>query len=294
LHVDLTALRMCGAYEDSALIANGWAQGQGVGRQVRALQATSADGVSLYVRPEPGNAAEVSLIAQSLERLRQLSGPGGLVILDSACGHPKTLCEIARAGLHFIVPLRAQSGFRERFLADVGPDRLRALRYVSAREQRLPSKLRTKYRGALGDWKVSDPETGETRRFRVAYIHSSEEQEQVAAARERALRKAEEQLQRVKNGLGGRYYKTRKQVETRVARIIDTNIEGLITTATGTRNGKPTLTFKRNQDAIAATARTASSYERRCSSRSPAAYAACAWIACVNAISQSGVSRPRK
>jgi hypothetical protein len=256
LHVDLTALRMCGAYEDSALIANGWAQGQGVGRQVRALQATSADGVSLYVRPEPGNAAEVSLIAQSLERLRQLSGPGGLVILDSACGHPKTLCEIARAGLHFIVPLRAQSGFRERFLADVGPERLRALRYVSAREQRLPSKLRTKYRGTLGDWKVSDPETGETRRFRVAYIHSSEEQEQVAAARERALRKAEEQLQRVKNGLGGRYYKTRKQVETRVARIIDTNIEGLITTATGTRNGKPTLTFKRNQDAIAATART--------------------------------------
>jgi len=256
LHVDLTALRVCGAYEDSALIANGWAQGQGVGRQVRALQATSADGVSLYVRPEPGNAAEVSLIAQSLERLRQLSGPGGLVILDSACGHPKTLCEIARAGLQFIVPLRAQSGFRERFLADVGPERLRALRYVSAREQRLPSKLRTKYRGALRDWKVSDPETGETRRFRVAYIHSSEEQEQVAAARERALRNAEEQLQRVKNGLGGRYYKTRKQVETRLARIIDTNIEGLITTTTATRNGKPTLTFKRNQDAIAATART--------------------------------------
>ena len=109
------------------------------------------------------------------------------MILDSACGHPKTLCEIARAGLQFIVPLRAQSGFRERFLADVGPERLRALRYVSAREQRLPSKLRTKYRGALRDWEVSDPETGETRRFRVAYIHSSEEQEQVAAARERAL-----------------------------------------------------------------------------------------------------------
>ena len=178
------------------------------------------------------------------------------MILDSACGHPKTLCEIARAGLQFIVPLRAQTGFRERFLADVGAGRLRALRYVSAREQQLPSKLRTKYRGALRDWEVTDPETGETRRFRVAYIHSSEEHREMAAARERALRKAEEQLQRVKNGLGGRYYKTRKQVETRVARIIDTNIEGLITTTTGTRNGKPTLTFTRNQDAIAAAART--------------------------------------
>jgi hypothetical protein len=256
LHVDLTALRVAGAYEGSALIANGWAQGQGVARQVRALQAASSDGVSLYVRPEPGNAAEVSLIAQSLERLRQLSGPGGVLILDSACGQPKTLCEIARAELSFIVPLRVQTGFRERFLADVGHERLRALRYVSGRERRLPAELRSRYRGALADWEVTDPETGETRRLRVAYIHSSEEQRETAAARERALRKAEEQLQRVRNGLGGRYYKTRKQVEKRIARIVGTNLEGLITTTTGTRKGRPTLSWAREQEAIAAAAQT--------------------------------------
>ena len=131
-----------------------------------------------------------------------------------------------------------------------------ALRYVSQREQSLPPQLRTSYRGALRDWEVTDPETGETRRFRVAYIHSSEEHRETAAARERALAKAEEQLQRVKNGLGGRYYKTRKQVETRVARILDTNIDGLITTTTATRNGKPTLTWARDHDAIAAAAQT--------------------------------------
>jgi hypothetical protein len=256
LHVDLTALRVCGAYEDSALVANGWAQGQGVGRQVRVLAAATADGVSLYVRPEPGNAAEVSLIAQSLERLRDLSGPGGLLILDSACGHPKTLCEIARADLRFIVPLRAQTGFRDRFITDVGDSALRAVRYVSQREQRLPAELRTRYRGALTDWEVTDPDTGQARQFRVAYIHSSEEHRETAAARERALAKAEQQLQRVKNGLGGRYYKTRKQVDTRVARIITPNIEGLITTTTSTRNAKPTLTFKRDHDAIAAAAQT--------------------------------------
>jgi Domain of unknown function (DUF4277)/Transposase DDE domain len=256
LHVDLTALRVCGAYEDSALVANGWAQGQGVGRQVRALQAATADGVSLYVRPEPGNAAEVSLIAQSLERLRQLSGPGGRLILDSACGHPKTLCEIARADLQFIVPLRAATGFRDRFITDVGHAGLSALRYSSQREQKLPPELRTRYHGALRDWELTDPETGEARRFRVAYIHSSEEHRETAAARERALAKAEEQLQRVKNGLGGRYYKTRTQVEKRVARIISPNLEGLISTTTSTRNGKPTLTFKRDHDAIAAAAQT--------------------------------------
>jgi hypothetical protein len=256
LHVDLTALRVRGAYEHSALVAKGWAQGQGVERQVRALQAATADGVSLYVRPEPGNAAEVSLIGQSLERLRELSGRGGLLILDSACGQPKTLCEIARADLQFIVPLRAQTGFRERFLADVGDDGLGALRYVSQRQRELPAQLRTRYRGALRDWRVTDPETGDSHRFRVAYIHSSEEQSETAAARERALTKAEEQLQRVRNGLGGRYYKTRKQVDARVARIIGTNVEGLIRATTGTRNGKPTLTWRRDADAIAAAART--------------------------------------
>jgi hypothetical protein len=256
LHVDLTALRVCGAYENSALVANGWAQGQGVGRQVRVLQAATADGVSLYVRPEPGNAAEVSLVAQSLERLRDLSGPGGLLILDSACGHPKTLCEIARADLRFIVALRAQTGFRERFLADVGADGLAAIRYVSQREQDIAPELRTRYHGALTDWEVTDPETAETRRFRVAYIHSSEEHREIAAARERALSKAEEQLQRIHNGLGGRYYKTRTQVEKRVARIIGPNIDGLITTRTGTRNAKPTLTWTRNHDAITAAGQT--------------------------------------
>jgi hypothetical protein len=256
LHVDLTALRVSGAYEGSALIAKGWAQGQGVERQVRALQAASADGVSLYVRPQPGNAAEVALIGQSLERLRELAGAGGLLILDAACGQPKTLCQIARSQLRFIVPLRVQTGFRGRFLADVGRDGLRALRYVSQRERGLPAELRTRYRGALRDWEMADPETAELHRFRVAYIHSSEEQREVASARERALTKAEAALERVRNGLGGRHYKTRRQVDARVARILTGQVENLITVKTGTRRGKPTISWERDHDAIAAAART--------------------------------------
>ena len=256
LHVDLTALRVMGAYEGSALVANGWAQGAGVARQVRALQAASADGISLYVRPEPGNAAEVTLIAQSLERLRALTGPNGLLILDSACGQPKTLCEIARAGLQFIVPLRVQTGFRERFLADVGHDGLRALRYVSQRERTRPAHRRTRYHGALRDWPLTDPQTGHTHGLRVAYIHSSEEAREVAAARARALETAEAALERIRNGLGGRYYKTRRQVDARVARILTGQLEQLITVKTGTRHGKPTISWQRDHDAIAAAART--------------------------------------
>jgi hypothetical protein len=255
LHVDLTTLRVAGAYEDSALVAKGWGPDRRVCRQVRALQATSADGVSVYVRPDPGDAAEVALIGASLERLRELAGPG-LIVCDAACGWPKTLCQIARSGLSFIVPLRASTGFRERFLAELGDRRMRPLRYIAQREQRLPPARRTRYRGALRDWEITDPESGEPLRLRVAFIHSSEEQREVVAARERALARAEAALERVQRGLGGRHYKTRRQVDARVAKILTGQVAGLICVATATRGGRPTLSFWRDEQAIAAAAAT--------------------------------------
>jgi hypothetical protein len=254
LHVDLTTVRVAGAYEHSALVAKGWGSDRRVARQVRALQAATADGVSLYLRPDPGSAAELTLVGAALERLLELSRPGMLMIGDSALGRPKTLCEIDRAGLQFIVPLRADTGFKERYLTELGPGRLRPLGYVAERERRLPAELRTRYRGALLPWELEDPETGERRRFRVAYIHSSEEAREVANARERALTKAEEQLGRVQRGLGGRYYKTKTQVQRRVGQIIGRNIERLICVRVGSRAGKPTLSYRRDDAAIAATA----------------------------------------
>jgi transposase len=256
LHVDLTTLRVAGAYERSALVAKGWGADRRVARQVRVLQATTADGVSLYARPDPGNKAELTLIGQALERLRALTGPGGLVVCDSACGHPKTLTQIAAADLRFVVALRVSTGFRERFLSDVGHDALRKLDYVAARERRLEPEQRTRYRGALRDWQITDPATNQPLKLRVAYIHSSEEAREVSAARERALVKAEQALARVQRGLGGRYYKTKAQVDNRVAQILTSQLHGLLSVTTATRNGRPTLTHRRDDEAIAAAAAT--------------------------------------
>lgn len=257
LHVDLTTVRVTGAYEDSALVAKGWGSDRHVARQVRTLQAATADGVSLYLRPDPGNCSELALVGASLERLAALAKPGVLMVCDSALGQPKPLCQIQRAGLRFIVPLKTTTGFRERYLGDVGPGALQAIRHVAEREKRLPPKLRTRYRGVLRDWNLDDPETGEPRCFRVAYIHSSEEQQQVAAARERALGKAEDELTRVRNGLGGRYYKTATQVQRRIGQIVGTNIQGLIGVTVGQdQAGRPTIDFKRNEDAIGRATRT--------------------------------------
>jgi hypothetical protein len=253
LHVDLSTVGVAGAYEHSALIAKGWASDRRVARQVRTLQACTADGTVLYSRPDPGNASELTLVGASLERLLQLSGPGLLIVCDSAMGQPKTLREIDDAGVRFVVPLRASAGFRERFLQDVGHAALQRVRYVPEREAKLPRAQRTRFKGALRDWQITSSDQPPLK-LRVAYIHSSEEATQVADARERALVKAEDALERMRNGLGGRYYKTRSQIERRIGQIVGVNITGLIDATVSTRKGKLTLTWHRNQQAIATTA----------------------------------------
>jgi hypothetical protein len=254
LHLDLTTVRVAGAYEASALVGQGWGP-EGIARQLRVLEAVNGEGVPLYLRPEPGDAAELSLVGAGLERLASLLPPGLLVCCDSVLGHVKNLCAAERAGLRFICPLRADTGFAARFLAEVGHGGLRPLDYVSRRERRLPPARRVRYRGALRPLELSDPETGERRSFRVAYIWSSEEARSVAEARQRALGKAEQALARVERGLGGRYYKTRKEVDDRVAAIL-APVKGLLEVTSGTRAGKPTVRWRRNEQAIAEAAAT--------------------------------------
>ena len=252
LHVDLSTVGVSGAYEDSALVAKGWASDRRVARQVRTLQASTPDGTVLYSRPDPGNAAELTLVGASLERLLAVSGPGLLIVCDSAMGQPKTMREIDQAGVRFVVSLRASAGFREQFLTDAGHGALRAVRYVPEREHQLPPSRRTVFKGVLRDWEIAASDTQAPLKLRVAYIHSSEEATQVADARERALVKAEDALERMRNGVGGRYYKTQEQIERRIGQILGINITGLIdVTVTTTRDAKLTVTWQRNHDQIA-------------------------------------------
>jgi hypothetical protein len=250
LHVDLTTVGVTGAYEHSALVAKGWASDRRVARQVRTLQASTADGTVLYSRPDPGRAAELTLVGACLERLLAISGPGMLIVCDSAMGQPKTMREIDQAGVRFVVPLRASAGFRERFLTDVGHQALRPVRYLPEREAKLPPGQRTRFKGALRDWEIPGSDKHPPLVLRVAYIQSSEEATQVADARDRALLKAEDALQRMRNGLGGRYYKTQAQVERRIGQILGVNIAGLIDVTVTTADGKLTLAWHRNHDAI--------------------------------------------
>jgi hypothetical protein len=257
LHLDLTSVRFAGSYPDSQMVQKGWGSDRQVARQVRTLQACTPNGISLYLRPHPGATAEVTALGAALETLQALLPPGLVVVADSGFGHLSTLCALTRKKLRFVVPLRADTGWSQRFDADVGTlDRLQVLNYVAERQRRLSPDHRTCWRGLLRPFPVTDPDTGEHVDLNVAYIWSSEEASSVAAARERALAKAEAELTRVRNGLGGRYYKTLKQVEAKCARIVHGRIEPLLRVQIGQDDrGRPTLSWSRDPDAITAAAR---------------------------------------
>ena len=222
LHVDLTALRMTGAYEDSALVAKGWAQGQGVDLQVRALQASSADGVSLYLRPDPGSAAELTVIGSSLERLRSLaeSNAGGpaLLVCDSAIGQPKTLCEIPRGAFLHRPPQgddRVAGALPERGRARrAAPARLR----LRARAQAAPIRAHPLPRRAPRLESLRPPSPA--RPTHSVSPTSTPPRRSARSARPASGRSAGEQLGRVRNGLGGPHYKAKGQVDRRVAQIL--------------------------------------------------------------------------
>src|SRR6266851_2382808 len=193
LHLDLTAVRFAGAYEDSALVAKGWAADRSIGRQVKALQAATPSGVSVYFRPHKGSASELPAFMTAIGALAAALPPGLVIVADSGLGYLENLCAADARNVRFVAPLRADTGWAARFDADAGP---------------------------LG-----------------------------------GLARAEDALTRIRNGLGGRYYKTRKQVDARVAQILTRPVAGLLTVATRTRAGKPVIAWARDDDAIAAAAR---------------------------------------
>jgi hypothetical protein len=251
LHLDLTAVRFTGHYPGSGLVAKGWSADRTIARQVKTLQATSPAGVALYFRPHKGSSSELPAFMAALETLAAALPPGLVIVADSGLGYTENLCAADAANLHFVVPLRADTGWVARFTADIpgGLAALQVLDHVSYRERDLPAGQRTLWKGLLAPFPVTAG--GGTRHdLRAAYIWSSEEAASVAAGRERALAKAEAALTRVRNGLGGRYYKTRKQVDARVAQILAGSIVGLIQVRTGTRAGKPVITWARDTAAI--------------------------------------------
>ena len=209
--------------------------------------------MALYFRPHKGSASELPAFMTALEALAAALPPGLVVVADSGLGYTENLCAADAANVKFVVPLRAGTGWQDRFTADVPPAwppcRSWTTSPTASGTCQPPS---APYGRACWRPYRAVAEDGTGHHLRAACIWSSEEAASVAAARERALAKAEAALTRVRNGLGGRYYKTRKQVDARVAQILTRPVQELLAVRTSTKAGKPVITWARDTVAITA------------------------------------------
>jgi hypothetical protein len=164
LHADLTTLRVAGAYEHSALVVKGWGPDRRVARQVRALQATSACGVSIVRALGPrqrrrghadrllAGAAARALRAGGTARLRRR-----LRLTQDACADRAFEPALHRAA-------QGQHGLPRALRGRGRPRRAATNALRRQRQNDLPPARRTRYRGALRDWQITDPELGLRRR----------------------------------------------------------------------------------------------------------------------------------
>jgi transposase len=253
LHWDFTSVSVHGSHGGSALIRFGHSSDKRAHlRQAKLGQAVSEQGVALYHRTENGARNETAVVCQALEDLKAALGRSDFLLCgDTALVSEGNLRALIADRISFLAPLPVSWGYQQRYLDELSPERLAPIDYVSERQRRLPEDQRTRYRGAELAWPF-ELDDGTAVALRALIVHSSEERTAIRNSRARSLQRAEDKLARVKRGLGGRHYPDVKAVERKLAQILQGTPGRFIRTQTGQPDdGKPTLSFWRDDDAIA-------------------------------------------
>jgi transposase len=251
LHWDFTSVSVFGSHEGSELIRFGHSSDKRAHlRQAKLGQAVSEQGVALYHRTEAGARNETGVVCEAMEALKAALGRQDfLLCADTALVSEGNLRALIADGISFLAPLPASWGYQERYLTELSPASLRPIDYVCARQLALAESERTRYRGAELNWPL-ELESGERVALRALFVHSSEEQAAVRKSRARALERAEHKLERVQRGLGGRHYPDQAAVERKLSQILQGTPGRFLRAEAGEHDGKPTLRFRRDEDAI--------------------------------------------
>jgi transposase len=256
LHWDFTSVAVYGSHRGWALINFGHSSDKKAHlRQVKLAQAVSEEGVALYHRAENGARNETAVICQALEDLKAALGDSDFLLCgDTALISEGNLRALISDEISFLAPLATSWGYQQRYLDELSPERLEAIEFVSERQRKLPAAKRTRYAGAELAWPLA-LEDGSALALRALFVHSSEGQAAIRKSRASSLVRAEAKLARVVRGLGGRYYPDVKAVERKLAQILQGTPGRFIATEIGERDGKPTLSYRRNHHAITAAER---------------------------------------
>jgi transposase len=251
LHWDFTSVSVYGSHEGSELIRYGHSSDRRSHlRQAKLGQAVSEQGVALYHRAEPGARNETGVVCEAMEALGAALGRQDfLLCADTALVSEGNLRALVGDGISFLAPLPSTWGYRERYLTELSPAALEPIDYVSQRQRELALTERTRYRGAELDWPLERDGGGQVT-LRALLVHSSEEERACRTSRARQLERCEQKLERVVRGLGGRHYPDRGAVERKLAQLLQDTPGRFLRAEVDEREGKPTLRFWRDDDAI--------------------------------------------
>lgn len=230
-------------------------------KQVQAGLAVSSDGgIPLWHHAYDGGAGEVAQVVPAMHALAELADERSfLMVGDSKLVSYPNLAAMVAARVSFIAPA-SKSYVGADVLGACDLDAAEPLDYVAERDAGKAAEERGSYR-VLEDTMVltGKKKTDPVLELRRVFVWSSARAGAAEKARAKKLERARDDLERLGRGLGGRYYRTDKQVADRVAVIAkQRRVTAYLYSTVGIdpTTSKPTLEWHFEQAAIDAEAAT--------------------------------------
>ncbi len=229
--------------------------------QVQAGLAVSADGgIPIWHQAYDGGAGEVAQVVPAMEALSKLAGERRfLMVGDSKLVSYPNLTAIIDAEVTFIAPA-SKAYVGAEILAACSFDGALPVDYVAERDAGKAEQDRGSYRVSEDTMVIKGRKTSEPDlHLRRIFVWSSARASAAAKAREKKLTRATGDLERLGRGLGGRCYRSEKQVIERIAVITrERRVKASLRTTVGSdpETTKPTLEWHFDEAALAVEAAT--------------------------------------
>ena len=230
-------------------------------KQIQAGLAVSADGgIPIWHRAYDGGAGEVAQVVPAMEALSKLAGMRRfLMVGDSKLVSYANLAAMVKAEVDFIAPA-SKSYLGAEILSACDLNDAIEVDYVAERDADKLEPERGSYRVSedtmvIRGKKTSEPDLS----LRRVLVWSSARAGAAAKAREKKLERVRGDLERLSRGLGGRYYRTEREVIERIAVITrERRVKTSLRTTVGTDpvTTRPTLEWHFDEDALAGEAAT--------------------------------------
>lgn len=266
LHLDVTSFMFEGRYDDTAdgdfpKPARGYNPEKDTRRkQVRTGLGVSKDGgVPLFHQGFDGNRNDSKALLELLHSMQTHLCDAGvpvnevLVVGDSkllAAGNLRKL--LCQETLHFVGPAERGADFDEEVLKldrDAWTEQEYASESELLRRKKAAPDTWNRFWTQEREWKITDSQ-GTEHTLRKVFVRSSEEQKAARRSRERQLKLASEDLQRVRNGIP-RYYKTEEKLRAKVHDVLrDRRVTAILKVEIGSQDGRPTLAWAIDDTAV--------------------------------------------